>query len=257
MQPVTTPLKALISVRGKELRADLSRPIDLSLPLHSGYPQVNCFDAPYFYASPLRAGDFVGSTAQGSPVNFYNVVLNPHGNGTHTECVGHIATEPFHINSCYTPGFHLAQVVSLFPQLLDNGDKVIPAEHLDALWEPQGEEALIIRTLPNGDDKKSKNYSGTNPPYFTDDAMQLIVDRGIRHLLVDLPSVDREKDDGRLACHKIFWQYPGPDVRSDATITELIFVNDTIKDGIYLLSLQLINIQLDASPSRPLLYNLI
>ena len=236
--------------------ADLNRPIDLSIPLQNGFPQVNCFDAPFFSALPLRAGDFVGSTLHGSPVNFYNVAINPHGNGTHTECVGHIATESFYINECYRPQMHIAQVISLYPQLEENGDRIIPLQHLEQLWHHKGEDALIIRTLPNDPGKLSKNYSGTNPPYFTEDAMAFIVQNGIKHLLTDLPSVDREQDEGKVKGHKLFWNYPGDQVRKDATITELIFVPDGIRDGIYLLSLQLLNIQLDASPSRPLLYEI-
>lgn len=243
-------------IMGQSGTVDLSKPIDLSIPLKNGFPQVNCFDAPLFSALPLRAGDFVGSTLHGSPVNFYNVAINPHGNGTHTECVGHIATEPYYINECYNIQMHLAQVISLYPQLEENGDKIIPLQHLEQLWDHKGEDALIIRTLPNIEEKLSKNYSGTNPPYFTEEAMAFIVGRGIKHLLTDLPSVDREQDGGKVAAHRIFWNYPGEEVRKDATITELIFVPDGIRDGIYLLSLQLLNIQLDASPSRPLLYEI-
>ncbi len=243
-------------IMGRNSSIDLDRPIDLSIPLKNGFPQVNCFDAPLFSAFPVRSGSFVGSTLHGSPVNFYNININPHGNGTHTECVGHIATEPYYINECYTPRLHLAQVISLYPQLEENGDKIIPLQHLEQLWDHKGEEALIIRTLPNDVDKLTKNHSGSNSPYFTEEAMQYIVAKGISHLLTDLPSVDREHDEGKVKAHRMFWNYPGDAVRNDATITELIFVPDVIKDGIYLLSLHLLNIQLDASPSRPLLYEI-
>jgi len=250
-------MKITLNILGNDRSIDLTDPLDISIPLKNGYPQVNCFDAPLFSASPLRAGDFVGCTMHGSPVNFYNVAINPHGNGTHTECVGHIASGPYYINECYKPAFHTAQLISIFPQLNEEGDKIIPSGHLEHLWEYQGEEALILRTLPNGEEKLNKNYSGTNPPYLTEDAMRYIVSKGIKHLLLDLPSVDRELDEGKVSCHKIFWNYPGDEVRKDATITELIFVPDSIKDGIYLLSLQLLNIQLDVSPSRPLLYKVL
>lgn len=250
-------MKTIVEILGKTHHIDLNDGLDISIPLKNGFPQVNCFDAPLFYASPLRAGDFVGSTLHGSPVNFYNIAINPHGNGTHTECVGHIAIEPYYINECYKPGFHTAQLISIFPQLNEDGDKVIPLGHLEQLWDYQGEEALIIRTLPNQNEKLNNNYTGSNPPYLTEEAMSYIVSKGIKHLLLDLPSVDREKDEGKVSCHKIFWNYPGESVRKDATITELIFVPDTINDGIYLLSLQLLNIQLDVSPSRPLLFKLL
>ena len=248
---------AHIELSGKTRQINLNEAIDISIPLSNDYPQVNCFDAPLFNALPLRSGEFVGSTLHGSPVNFYNVMINPHGNGTHTECVGHISSDPFYINECYKPAFHIAQLISVFPQLNDDGDKIIPLSHLEQLWDHRGEEALIIRTLPNQADKLHKNYSGTNPPYLTEEAMRYIVSRDIKHLLLDLPSVDREVDGGKVNAHKIFWNFPGVKVRSEATITELIFVPDTVIDGIYLLSLQLLNIRLDVSPSRPVLYKLL
>ena len=45
-------------------------------------------------------GDWVGDVKQGGSVNFRNISFNPHGNGTHTECVGHISKEDFSINQC-------------------------------------------------------------------------------------------------------------------------------------------------------------
>ena len=43
-------------------------------------------------------------------------------------------------------------------------------------------------------------------------------------------------------------------MRRDATITELCWIAPTIKDGWYLLDLQLPAFMSDAAPSRPLLY---
>jgi hypothetical protein len=83
-----------------------------------------------------------------------------------------------------------------------------------------------------------------------------MAERGILHLLIDLPSVDREEDGGKLAAHKAFWQYPARP-RMDATITELIFVNNMITDGLYLLNLQICSLSLDASPSKPVIYALL
>ena len=86
--------------------------------------------------------------------------------------------------------------------------------------------------------------------------VEYILECGIEHLLLDLPSVDREQDEGKLACHKIFWKYP-EEPRLHCTITELIFVPDSIRDGNYLLQIQIPNICLDAVPSRPFLYQAI
>jgi hypothetical protein len=102
-------------------------------------------------------------------------------------------------------------------------------------------------------EKQSRNYSGSNPVYLTPDAMEWIVEQGYKHLLVDMPSVDREEDGGALACHKIFWNYPELP-QTQKSITELIFVPNEIKDGIYLLKLNFMNLTMDAAPSKPTLY---
>ena len=68
--------------------------------------------------------------------------------------------------------------------------------------------SLVIRTLPNTTDKQARNYSGTNPPYLHHEAVEYMVECGIDHLLLDLPSVDREVDEGKLLAHRAFWQYP-------------------------------------------------
>ncbi|MGB0428697.1 MAG: cyclase family protein, partial [Flavobacteriales bacterium] len=109
--------------------------------------------------------------------------------------------------------------------------------------------SLIIRTLPNDLDKCSKLYSDTNPAYLSAEAMTFIVDLGIEHLLIDLPSVDKEHDEGRLEAHKLFWNFP-KNIRTHASITELIYVPNQLEDGSYLLQIQFPKFKLDASPSR-------
>jgi kynurenine formamidase len=240
---------------GKRYRADLSRPLDISIPLREGMETVNCFYAPPLETAPVVAGDFIGSTAQGGPVNFLNVKFNPHGNGTHTECVGHIAREVYTINQCLQQFFFVARLVSLYPQNQE-GDRVITRLLLEmALEGSRPAEALIIRTMPNDELKLRAHYSGANPPYLHHEAAAFIVERGIQHLLIDLPSIDREEDGGRLLAHHVFWQYP-QQTRTGSTITELVFLNNSIRDGLYLLNLQIASFEIDASPSKPVLYKL-
>lgn len=239
----------------REYRADLSRPIDLSLVLRDGLANPNCFWAPPVEYSPVVAGDFIGSTAQGGPVNFFNVRFNPHGNGTHTECVGHIARERYVLHECLLLQHFWAKLVSLYPRLLDDGDRVIFRDQLEEVLKTGEAEALVLRTLPNDTLKQQRSYSGTNPPYLHHEAARYLVECGIQHLLIDLPSVDREEDGGALLTHHAFWQYPHA-VRRHCTITELIFVPDTAKDGFYLLNLQTASFDLDVSPSKPVLFRL-
>jgi len=234
-------------------RADLSQAIDLSIVLRNGLENPNCFWAPPVEYSPVVAGDFVGSTERGGPVNFFNVRLNPHGNGTHTECVGHIARERYVLHTCLREHHFLAKVVSLYPRPAGNGDRVILRDQIEEVLVPGEAEAFVLRTLPNDDLKKTRNYSGTNPPYLHHEAVTFLVECGVQHLLLDLPSVDREEDGGQLLAHRAFWQYPHA-VREQCTITEMIFVPNAVKDGYYLLNLQTASFDLDASPSKPVLY---
>ena len=142
-----------------------------------------------------------------------------------------------------------------------NDDFVIAKSQIENSLRGKTPEAIIIRTLPNITDKKSKNYSHTNPPYLLEEAATYIREIGIKHLLIDLPSVDREEDEGKLLSHKAFWNVKNTtilneDARLDCTITELIYVDDSVSDGTYLLNLQIASFENDASPSKPVLYNL-
>jgi hypothetical protein len=134
-----------------------------------------------------------------------------------------------------------------------------------AVRHPHSEEshflqALIVRLLPNYESKKTRAYLESVPPFFSTEAMRWMVEKGVRHLLVDVPSIDRTFDEGKLANHRIFWNVgQGSFETSEAslinhTITELIFVPDAVKDGNYLLNLQIAPFASDASPSRPVLF---
>lgn len=241
---------------GRTYSADLSKPIDLSIPLRDGAENPNCFWAPMPEFAPVRADDFIGSTLEGGVVNFFNIRLNPHGNGTHTECVGHISRERFVLRECLTQSHFYAKVVSLYPRKTEDGDRVIFQDQLEEVFSGNEAEALIIRTLPNDDLKLRQNYSGTNPPYLHHEAVAYLVQCGVEHLLLDLPSVDREDDGGELLGHRAFWQYPQA-IRKHATITEMIFVPNEIRDGYYLLNLQTTSLDLDASPSKPVVFAMV
>lgn len=239
----------IIEHRGKCF--DLSKPVDISMPLHDG-PQVNCYFAPPFSTSPVVMGDFIGDIQQGGLLNYKNVTLNPHGNGTHTECLSHIYDSPLTINQALKQFHFLAQLVTVTPQKEKSGDWVIGLPQLKDIPEP-GVNALIIRTLPNDKSKITRNYNKTNPPYLDEKVAAYLNKQGIFHLLVDLPSLDREEDGGKLLAHKAFWGIPQK-IRPSATITELVYVPDAIKDGLYLLNLQIAAFELDAAPSKPVIY---
>lgn len=234
---------------------DTDKGVDLSIPISSHSDSVNAWYVDPVKIEPVKSGSFVGDVNQGGTVNFKDVTINPHGNGTHTECVGHISKELFTINQCLKSFHHKAQVISVSPKKIQNEvfnqiDQVITKDCIsNGLSDWSDEKILIVRTLPNEIEKKNKQYSGSNPPYFTKEAISLINEIGVEHLMVDLPSVDREVDHGALTAHKTFWSYPeNPQLHK--TISELLFIPNELKDGKYIIQIQIISLENDASPSK-------
>lgn len=236
---------------------ETSEPLDVSIPLSAtnDNPRAWYVDPPRF--EPVRTEHYTGSIAEGGSVNFRDIYFNPHGHGTHTECLGHITPEVWSVNERVKEYWYEATLISVQPEARrhEDGalDAVITPECLP-LPEKCG-KALLIRTLPNTSTKCTQNYSSTNPAYFDTACVALILEKGVEHLLIDLPSVDRESDEGKLAFHHAFWEVPA-NPNHTRTITELIFVKDEIEDGNYLLNLQLAPFENDASPSRPVLYKI-
>ena len=247
-------MKIRITHPNGNYRADLSEPIDISLPLKNGPENVNAWYVPPPAITPVTDGDFVGSVAAGASTNFNNIFFNPHAHGTHTECVGHISREFHSVNRELNTFFFMAKLISVLP-LKTGDDLVITQDQVSEAIGTQVPEALIIRTLPNATDKKDRQYSHTNPPYLSEEAARWIASQGISHLLIDLPSVDKEKDEGKLLAHKAFWNYPDQP-RTGTTITEFIYVPDPVPDGSYLLNLQIASFENDATPSKPVLYKI-
>ncbi|GHC46940.1 cyclase family protein [Ulvibacter litoralis] len=248
-------MKVTIKIQEQNVTADLAKPLDISITLKASKknPEAWYLEPPVI--KPVQIGEWVAKVSEGSSVNFNDIYFNPHAHGTHTECVGHIS-EAFHsVNDSLKKFFFVAELVTVAPETRGN-DQVISAKQLKSLLNGTKPEAIVIRTMPNISSKKTRKYSHTNWPYFTEKAARFLREIGVKHVLIDLPSIDKEKDDGLLAAHKAFWNYP-KEPRLDATITEFIYVSNKIKDGRYLLNLQIASFHNDASPSKPVLYKLI
>lgn len=238
---------------GKTFRVDFFNPIDISMPLTADEHASKAWYVPPVKIEPVRMGEWVGDVNQGGSVNFRNITFNPHGNGTHTECVGHISKENYSINKVLKRFMFHAELISVLPEFLDNGDQVITKRGIELTLEGKKAEALIIRTISNSPAKLVTQYSNTNPPYISKEAIEYILSLGYQHLLIDMPSVDKEVDEGVLAAHHAFWEYPG-NTQEQRTITEMIYVPNEILDGTYILNLQIASFENDASPSKPVLY---
>lgn len=247
---------------------------DISIPLDFNGAQPNTYGVPKATARAFEGGGFVGDTRRGGSCNFETYTLTPHCNGTHTECVGHIALERIRVLDHLKESMVPATLISVTPvPAAESGDSYTPefeetdlvinaASLIDAMRgsEVAFNDALIIRTLPNSPTKMHRDYMAQPPAFFTLDAMEYIRSIGVRHLLTDLPSVDRLFDEGKLSTHHIFWNIPqgtneiDPFKAQTWTITEFIYVPDKLDDGNYLLNLQIAPFLADAAPSRPILH---
>ncbi|HEY2037847.1 MAG TPA: cyclase family protein [Steroidobacteraceae bacterium] len=269
-------MNARLEVAGREVLVDFGSPVDLSVELDFHGLQPRHFGAPRASTQPYSVPGFPGSVARGASCNCESITLIPHCNGTHTEGAGHLTLEPLHAHRIVPRGPVPALLLSVRPSpanqttessdpLPQPGDHLVTRGALQAGWPaaaPIAPRALVIRTLPNDPAKRTRDYTDMTPPYLTRDAAQYIVERGIEHLVVDLPSIDRSHDEGRLTAHRVFFGLPPGNSelarteRSQCTVTELAYVPDDAGDGCYLLQLQVPAINGDAVPSRPLLYRL-
>ncbi|MGY8909262.1 MAG: cyclase family protein [Flavobacteriales bacterium] len=248
-------MKATIEYNSRKIEVNISNPIDISIPIDVSRKNVNAWYVGEPKIFPEEIDGEVVKVSEGAVVNLNNIHFNPHSHITHTECVGHITKKVHSINKNLKYFIFLAEVVTIAP-LFHNGDFIIGVKQLKTALRNKKRDAIVIRTLPNLEEKKSMQYSNTNPTYLSEKAAIYLREKGIKHLLIDLPSVDKEKDDGNLLSHNAFWNTAG-EIRMDATITEFIFVPNSVEDGEYLLNLMIAPFENDATPSKPILYEII
>jgi arylformamidase len=262
---------------GRRFAVDAARGVSLAIPLDVHGPQPAHFGAPPARATALEAGDFVGDTRRGGSCNCESITLVPHCNGTHTEGPGHVTQERLSVHDRALRPLYLSAVVTVTAEdaaaagessdpAPQPGDRLVTSRALAAALhaaDADDVEAVVVRLLPNDPAKTRRDWmTPPLPPYFSREAMALLVAMGVEHLLTDLPSVDRLLDEGRLCGHRVFFGLPAGSsdaaqvARPGATITEMIYVPDAVADGLYALSLQLAPWVSDAAPSRPVLYPL-
>jgi len=262
-------------IAGRRVCVDFTRGSSVAIALDFDGAQPSFFGATTARRRAMRIGDFIGSTAAGGSCNVSVVTLTPHCNGTHTEGIGHIVDGPVSIHGCLRESLMPAVLVTIAPvdasgtsesyrPALGSRDRVVTGRRLEeqlSRYQDAELTGVVIRTLPNGPMKMSCCYDGDNmPPFLTLDAIDYLNERGVRHLLVDLPSLDRMHDDGLLSAHHRFWRVPEgtrcltPDSDDLKTVTELIYAPNDLEDGAYILDLQVAPFSCDAAPSRPVLY---
>ena len=269
-----------ISLKKNHYQVNLSQGKSIAIALDFNHQQPNHFDANKALKRPMSVSGFIGDTKQGGSCNVNELAFNPHCNGTHTETIGHIChqddTNTTTINQLTLSSLLPCTLISIEPEQalkqtenyvlpFDDVDCVITKRQLTLLLSTVGNEqleALVIRTLPNRSDKCHQTYNQHAPnSFFTTQAMQYLVERGVQHLIVDLPSIDRLNDQGLLNNHRLFWSInqnaktANESTRTQSTITELAYINNELTDGFYFLNLQLPAFVNDAAPSQPILFD--
>jgi hypothetical protein len=191
-------------------------------------------------------------------------VLIPHCNGTHTESASHLTIEqrPLHEFLPVEPMPALLLKVAAEDALASGegslpapqaGDRLITRRAVLAEWQRHPDTRPRALLLSTGTD-----WRDGAPPFLSHQLVAELVERGIEHLVTDLPSVDRLQDEGRLTAHRIFFGLPAASthladaVRPGATITELAQFPATLVDGPCALQIQIPAWSGDAVPSRPL-----
>lgn len=262
---------------GREHVCDMAGGQPIAIDMDFNGPQPNHFGADKASRHSLQLGGFIGATQQGGSCNVDVIELVPHCNGTHTETIGHIVDDEVFVGQVAPTRLLGARLVTVEPQLaadcgesyrpaFDEGDRVLTAASLKramALEPSRGPlEAVVIRTRPNDLSKKGRAYNQQNePPFFTVEAIEYLNEIGCEHLLVDIPSVDRMIDDGLLTNHHLFWNVAEGSHQLEAesyrqkTISEMVYVPDSLEDGYYLCLLSVPAFFSDAAPSRPVLFS--
>jgi arylformamidase len=247
---------------------------DISIPVNFDGNQPNLYGVPPATAVPYKNDFFNGNTAEGGSCNVAAVRIIPHCNGTHTECMGHLTHEKMAIIDVLKPGLVPCVVMSVSPVgAADTAETALDGLSPENLVVTRQEvekhlrrvsaefrQCVVVRTFPNHQSKRFEHYGDHGAAFFSRAAIQAMLDYGVQHLVTDLPSIDPLDDGGIMMAHRLFWgirensheQTERSDIRR--TITELVYIPDSVVDGQYVIDLQIAPLRSDASPSRPVLY---
>jgi kynurenine formamidase len=290
-------LKINIELKGTHYQINLEKSWSLAIAVNfnQANQQPNHFSASAASATPMQAENFIGDTRQGGSCNVNELTINPHCNGTHTESIAHIChsaiktdivsdteiitkqTEnyPLTLAQLNIPVLIPCAIISITPELALKSDEHYTPDFYphDAIisrtllkkacshYTNEQLQALVIRTLPNVKSKCQQAYSRENQPaFFSREAILYLNERGVEHLVVDLPSIDRLHDEGVMTCHHLFWQIEegchqiNNASLTNKTITEMAFIDNKIVDGFYFINIQTPAFHNDAAPSRPVIF---
>ena len=245
----------------RNFQIDPASSVCLAIPYEYNGSQPNFYNTPTGSATPFQQNNFVGEVKNNKGCNVMVINQNIHCTGTHTECASHILNQDIYIHDVLSPTFIQTKLISITPEKwtetdesyhcpVDNNDQVITKKKLiEKLHYPV--DGLVLRTLPNHQGKLNRKYDSLNTAFLTTEAILYLDELNIKHLVIDLPSIDRTDDNGELGNHHHYFERVPP---FEKTITELAYIPDSVDDGSYFMLIEIPAMRLDASPSRPFLF---
>ena len=260
-------MKINIKHKKHKYEIDSNNGVDISIPV-----KFNADENPKFYDTSNPKKHYYESTGveyninMGAGCSVPLVTMNIHCSGTHTETANHVIKDASTISDIKKINFIPSQLISIAPERgtsesyhsnINKSDWVITKNNLMKSLDSIDDfiDSLIIRTLPNKEDKKIKNYNSGDHPFLSNEAIFFLKSIGIKHIVIDTPSIDKFDDGGKLGNHKIFFTNDDKSTNKN-TVTELAFIPNHCVDGIYLLCIGVPNFKLDAAPSRPIIYKI-
>jgi len=258
-------MKINIEHNNKKYQIDSNDGVSIAIPV-----QFNQNKHPKFYDESNPEKKYYKSNGveynvdQNAGCNVPLITINIHCSGTHTETAAHVIKDSCFISDISNLNFIPATLISVTPESninesyhipINDDDKMITKGTLEKYFDSDNEfsDCIIIRTLPNDDDKKVKNYNKHPHPFLSNNAVFFLKGRGVKHIVIDTPSIDRFDDGGQLKNHKIFFKNEDDPINKN-TITELVFIPNHCSDGKYFICIGIPKFKLDAAPSNPVIY---
>ena len=109
-------LQLTATLQDKRYSVNLNRPRDISIPVRFDGAQLSVFGAPPARRQPYATEGFVGDVRQGGSCNCDVCSFIPHTSGTHTECVGHIASVPIAVPDILQDSLIPVTLITVAPQ---------------------------------------------------------------------------------------------------------------------------------------------
>tara|TARA_A100001015_G_scaffold284439_1_gene350890 strand:- start:1020 stop:1805 length:786 start_codon:yes stop_codon:yes gene_type:complete len=257
-----------IEYNKKVYRINSNHGKSISIPMN-----FNSNNNPKFYdesnpiKEPYTSNDVKYNINNNASCNVPIIKFNIHCSGTHTETGAHIFKGSKTIGELPNLNFIPSRLITIKPQkqsnenyhvTYDSTDQIITKQILIKSLDAYNDfiECIIIRTLPNSENKLKLNYNEHNHPFLSNDAIYYLKEKAVKHIIIDTPSIDRSDDGGQLKNHKIFFSDNDNSINKN-TVTELAFIPDSCIDGRYFVCIGYPKFQLDAAPSNPVIYKVI